>query len=67
VLAARRARIKKIIIPQLNRKDLDEIPNSVRSSLEIIPVDEVRQVLEIALNKNSWDKKSPRSSAVLKL
>jgi ATP-dependent Lon protease len=53
VLAARRARIRKIIIPQLNRKDLDDIPKSVRASLEIIPVEEVRQVLDIALGRVS--------------
>jgi ATP-dependent Lon protease len=51
VLAARRAKIKKVIIPQLNRKDLDEIPQSVRTALEIIPVEEVKQVLDIALTK----------------
>jgi ATP-dependent Lon protease len=57
VLAARRAKIKRVIIPQLNRKDLDDIPKSVRSSMEIIPVEEVKQVFEIALNKSS--KNSP--------
>jgi ATP-dependent Lon protease len=51
VLAARRAKIKKVIIPHLNRKDLDEIPQSVRTALEIIPVEEVKQVLDIALTR----------------
>ena len=63
VLAARRAKIKKIIIPHLNRKDLDEIPKSVRAAIEIIPVEEVKQVFEIALAKSSSRKPSdPLSS-----
>jgi ATP-dependent Lon protease len=65
VLAARRARIKRVIIPLLNRKDLDEIPSSVRSSMEIIPVEEVKQVLELALSKNAVHK-SPRRSVASK-
>lgn len=52
ILAARRAKIKKVIIPHLNRKDLDEIPKSVRASMQIIPVEGVRQVLSIALSRN---------------
>ena len=53
ILAARRAKIKTVIIPHLNRKDLDEIPKGVRASMQIIPVEEVKQVLSIALSKNS--------------
>jgi ATP-dependent Lon protease len=52
ILAARRAKIKKVIIPHLNRKDLDEIPKSVRASMQIIPVEGVKQVLSIALSRN---------------
>jgi len=52
ILAARRAKIKTVIIPHLNRKDLDEIPKSVRASMQIIPVEEVKQVLNIALSRN---------------
>ncbi len=53
ILAARRAKIKRVIIPQLNRKDLDEIPKSVRASMDIVPVDRVEDVFEIALSKTS--------------
>ncbi|MBM3802722.1 MAG: endopeptidase La [Acidimicrobiia bacterium] len=53
ILAARRAKIKQVIIPHLNSKDLDELPRSVRASMKITPVDEVKQVLDIALNRNS--------------
>ncbi len=51
ILAARRAKIKKVIIPQLNLKDLDELTSDVRSSLQIIPVEDVTQVLKLAINR----------------
>jgi ATP-dependent Lon protease len=49
ILAARRAKIRTVIIPQLNRKDLDELPKNLRDAMEIVPVDEVKQVLNLAL------------------
>lgn len=48
-LAAHRAGLKKIIMPKLNEVDLDEIPDKVRDELEFIPVDDVREVLDIVL------------------
>jgi ATP-dependent Lon protease len=64
VLAARRAKIKKIVVPHLNRKDLEEIPKSVRAAVEIIPVEEVKEVLDIALSKNSSSQgAAPRSAS----
>jgi len=49
VLAARRAKIRTVVIPMLNQKDLDELPKNLREVMEIVPVDEVKQVLNIAL------------------
>jgi ATP-dependent Lon protease len=49
ILAARRAKIKTVIIPHLNKKDLDELPKNLSQVMEIIPVEEVKQVLSIAL------------------
>ena len=49
ILAARRAKIKKVIIPHLNLKDLDDLPKDVHSSLQIIPVEDVTEVLKIAI------------------
>jgi len=49
ILAARRAKIKTVIIPHLNKKDLDELPKNLSHVMEIIPVEEVKQVLSIAL------------------
>jgi len=48
-LAAHRAGMKIIIIPERNLKDLVEIPKRVRTDLKIIPVEHMDQVLEVAL------------------
>jgi ATP-dependent Lon protease len=49
LLAALRAGIKIVIIPQDNEKDLIEIPDNVKKGLAIIPVSHVDQVIERAL------------------
>lgn len=49
LLSALRGGIKKVIIPKDNEKDLAEIPDNVKTGLEIIPVSEVGEVLKIAL------------------
>ena len=48
-LAAMRAGIKQVIIPKKNEKDLAELPPKVKKNLEFIPVDQMDEVLEIAL------------------
>ena len=49
LLAAHRARISKVLIPEDNKKDLTEIPNDILKDLEIITVKNVDEVLKIAL------------------
>ena len=49
LLAAMRAGIKTVLIPQENEKDLAEIPDNVKEGLKIIPVSEVDEVLSHAL------------------
>ncbi len=49
LLAALRGGIKIVLIPEENVKDLAEIPDNVKAGLEIIPVNHVDRVLEIAL------------------
>jgi ATP-dependent Lon protease len=49
VLAARRARVNTIILPQQNRRDLEEIPKELLKEIEFVFVDSIRQVLRIAL------------------
>jgi ATP-dependent Lon protease len=48
-LAAHRAGIKTFILPKENAKDIVELPEKVRNELELIPVDNMDQVLLIAL------------------
>ena len=49
VLAAHRAEIKKILLPRENKKDIDDIPASVRKELEFVLLDNVEEALENAL------------------
>jgi ATP-dependent Lon protease len=48
-LAAMRHGIKTIIIPEKNRKDLEEIPEEYRKVLNFVPVKSIDEVLEVAL------------------
>jgi ATP-dependent Lon protease len=51
LLAALRGGIKTVLIPEDNVKDLAEIPDLVKSRLEIVPVKWIDKVLEIALTR----------------
>jgi ATP-dependent Lon protease len=51
LLAARRARIKTVILPTKNRQDLDELSDEVRKDLNFVFVDHVREVFENALKQ----------------
>jgi len=48
-LAARRAGVDTLILPRLNRTDLEDIPPSLRTGLQFVFVDTVLEVLERAL------------------
>jgi len=49
ILAAHRAGIRKVILPQENERDLIEVPEDVRSELTFIMVETVEEVLTAAL------------------
>ncbi|MBN9074022.1 MAG: endopeptidase La [Rhizobiales bacterium] len=49
LLAALRGGIKKVLIPEENAKDLADIPENVKSAMEIVPVSRVGEVLRHAL------------------
>ncbi|MCA9574778.1 MAG: endopeptidase La [Polyangiales bacterium] len=49
VLAAHRAGIKRVILPERNAADLEEVPEEIRETLEFIPVSTVDEVLANAL------------------
>ena len=49
LLAAHRGGIKTVLIPESNVKDLVDIPDNIKSQLQIHPVKWIDQVLELAL------------------
>ncbi|MDD5373737.1 MAG: endopeptidase La [Sulfurimonas sp.] len=50
LIAAHKADMSKVLIPLKNyERDLDEIPNEVKESLEIVPVSRIEEVLELIL------------------
>jgi ATP-dependent Lon protease len=57
VLAAHRAGIKRIILPERNEADTEEIPEDVRKELEIIPAKYISDVLSAALEKDATERK----------
>ncbi|WP_081296871.1 endopeptidase La [Gilliamella apicola] len=76
LLAAHRGGIKTVLIPMDNVKDLEDIPDNVKSEIDIHPVKWIDEVLTIALQNNpfgieSIDKKEtlkqPAKKAIKKL
>lgn len=53
VLAAKRAHIKTIVIPKRNQKDLDDIPKHLLRGLEFIYVENMSEVLKVALRRKN--------------
>jgi ATP-dependent Lon protease len=51
VLAAHRAGIKRVIVPERNKPDLDEVPAEVKNDLEFVFVSKMEQVLDAALEE----------------
>ena len=67
LLAALRSGVKTVLIPEENEKDLADIPENVKSALEIIPVSTMDEVLARALTRAptpiEWEEK-PQSGPV---
>jgi ATP-dependent Lon protease len=51
-LAAMRAGISTVIIPKLNEKDLVDVPEEAKQNLKFVPVENVDDVLAVALERN---------------
>ncbi len=62
-LAAMRSNIKKVLVPDRNKKDLDDIPDEVKKKLKIVLVGHMDEVIEQVFNKKTdpvaKKKKSP--------
>lgn len=57
-LAALRADVRKVIIPEKNKKDLAEIPSNVKRKLAFLPVGHIDEVLKIALKEKPGKKQT---------
>jgi ATP-dependent Lon protease len=49
MLAANRYKIKKILLPEQNQQDLEELPKKVLNAIEFIPVKHMDEVIKLAL------------------
>ncbi len=52
LLAASRSQVKRVIIPEENMRDLEEIPLEIRGTLEILPVSSAMEAIKIAIGDN---------------
>jgi ATP-dependent Lon protease len=62
-LAAHRMGIHTVIFPKGNEMDLDEFPQDLRAEMNFVPVDDIRAVLEAALEPEPSDEMDHRPSA----
>lgn len=60
-LAAMRHGIKTIVIPEKNKKDLEDIPEEFRNRLTFVPVKTIDEVLEVVLSKDLAGERIRRS------
>ncbi|MFM9903521.1 MAG: endopeptidase La [Pyrinomonadaceae bacterium] len=63
LLAARRAKIKTVILPAPNERDLEDLPQEVRDDLTFIFVENVRQVFDAALRESKLPGEKPKAKA----
>jgi len=61
ILAARRAHIKRVILPEPNKRDLEDLPQEVLEDLTFIFVENVRQVFREALRDKAQPVEKPKS------
>ena len=61
-LAARRAGVKTIILPKRNEKDLEDVPPNVREEMEFRFVENIDEVLDLALSQQAIPIDTPEAS-----
>lgn len=64
VLAAKRAGISKVILPKLNEKDLEEIPEPIRKTISFYPVEWLDEVFELVLKPASKGKAKAKAEGI---
>jgi ATP-dependent Lon protease len=63
VLASHRAGLKRVIIPERNEKDLEEVPKTVLRELDLVKVKHMDEVLPVALHENSHEQRTGKKKA----
>ena len=61
-LAARRAGVKTVILPKRNEKDLEDVPPNVREEMEFRFVENIDEVLDVALSQQAIPVDTPEAS-----
>lgn len=51
VLAAHRYGVKRVVLPNANKRDLEDVPESIKKSMEFLPVSHMDEVLKLALEQ----------------
>ena len=54
LLAAKRAGLKKVIMPEKNKKDLEEVPKTITKGLDLVFVDSIDEVVKNTLEQNPF-------------
>ncbi|MGM0368678.1 MAG: endopeptidase La [Actinomycetota bacterium] len=54
LLAAKRAGLKQVILPEKNKKDLDEVPHSILKDLKLVFVDNIDDVVKNTLDRDPF-------------
>jgi ATP-dependent Lon protease len=65
LLAAHRSGLTTFIMPRKNMRDLDEIPSDVLEAVEVVPVDNVGEVLARALIDAPAERREPRGAGFM--
>ncbi len=64
LLAAKRAGLKKVIIPEKNRRDLDEIPKTILKGMHLVFANNVDEVVKNTLERDPFKIKKPEKKPV---
>jgi ATP-dependent Lon protease len=65
ILAAHRAGIKTVIFPEDNKVNLEEIPKKVQELLELIPVNNIDEVIKLSLVKEENLKRKELKKSII--
>ena len=59
MLAGHRAKLTTIILPKRNERDLEELPDDVRSSMIFVPIEQIDEAIDVALFPAKTEAENP--------